>query len=162
MEVEWKFFIAGYLSYLRPCPAAGHLVTAFLLRKGREPVRRETTYGSSIEFVGYRMPQHEHKASINKYLSGFLDKISASRVRVAKTMRSVLRKHSMKADSIEELGLPPCNTRKNFRGASPFKYECLTNREVNMSYTKWFPTKIGHCYLSIEQCKVAPSSYMYT
>ena len=32
-----------------------------------------------------------HKASINKHLSGFLNKISASRVRVAKTMRGVLR-----------------------------------------------------------------------
>ena len=31
-----------------------------------------------------------------------------------------------------------------------------------MSYTKWFTIKIGHCYLSIEQCKVAPSIYMYT
>ena len=32
---------------------------AFLLRKCQEPVRRDTTEGSSIEFIGYRMPQHE-------------------------------------------------------------------------------------------------------
>ena len=28
------------------------------LRKCQEPVRRETTEGSSVEFIGYRMPQH--------------------------------------------------------------------------------------------------------
>ena len=60
-----------------------------------------------------------HKASINKHLSGFLHKISASRVRVAKTMRGVLRKHSMKADSIEEVGLPPCNTCKKTSAGFP-------------------------------------------
>ena len=43
------------------------------LRKSQGPVRREKTEGSSIEFIGYQMPQHEqnwlnsliHKASIN-------------------------------------------------------------------------------------------------
>ena len=46
----------------------------------QEAVRRETTKGSSIEFIGYRIPQHEqngcsliHKASINKSVSGFFD-----------------------------------------------------------------------------------------
>ena len=29
----------------------------FLLRKCQDPVRRETTEGSYIEFIGYRMPQ---------------------------------------------------------------------------------------------------------
>ena len=38
-------------------------------------------------------------------------------------MRGVLRKYLMKADSIEKVDLPRRNTRKNFRGASPFKYE---------------------------------------
>ena len=32
---------------------------AFLLRKCQEPVRRDTTEDSSIEFIGYRMPQHK-------------------------------------------------------------------------------------------------------
>ena len=32
---------------------------AFLLRKCQEPVKRDTTEDSSIEFIGYRMPQHE-------------------------------------------------------------------------------------------------------
>ena len=32
---------------------------AFLLRKCQETVRRDTTEGSSIEFIGYRIPQHE-------------------------------------------------------------------------------------------------------
>ena len=32
---------------------------AFLLRKCQETVRRDMTEGSSIEFIGYRMPQHE-------------------------------------------------------------------------------------------------------
>ncbi|CAH3141178.1 unnamed protein product [Pocillopora meandrina] len=31
----------------------------FILGSDKEPVRRETTEGSSIEFIGYRMPQHE-------------------------------------------------------------------------------------------------------
>ena len=42
----------------------------------------------------------------------------------------------MKADCIEKVGLPLCNTRKNIREASPFKYECLIPRDVNSSYTK--------------------------
>ena len=44
------------------------------------PVRGETCEGSSIEFNGYRIPQHEqngcsliHKASINESISGFFD-----------------------------------------------------------------------------------------
>ena len=31
----------------------------FSFRKCQEPVRRETTEGSSIEFIGYRIPQYE-------------------------------------------------------------------------------------------------------
>ena len=77
-------------------------------------------------------------------------------------MRGAPRKYLMKADYIEKVGLLLCNTRKNFCGASPFKYECLIHRDVNRSYTKWFTTKIEHCYLSIEQCEVAPSNYMFT
>ena len=45
-----------------------------------EAVRRETTGGSCIEIIGYRIPQHEqsecsviHNASINKRVSGFFD-----------------------------------------------------------------------------------------
>ena len=49
--------------------------------KCQEAVRRETTEGSSIEFIGYRMLHHEqngctvsyHKASMNKSVSGFFD-----------------------------------------------------------------------------------------
>ena len=77
-------------------------------------------------------------------------------------MRGVLRKYLMKADSIEKVDLPRRNMRKNFRGASPFKYECLIPRDVNKSYTKRFTIKIKHCYLSIAQCEVAPSNYMFT
>ena len=77
-------------------------------------------------------------------------------------MRGALRKYFIKADYIEKVGLPLCNTRKNFRGASPFKYECLIHRDVKRSYTKWFTTKIEYCYLSIEQCEVAQSNYMFT
>ena len=39
----------------------------------------------------------------------------------------------MKVDSIEEVSLPLCNTLKNIRGASRWKYECLINRDVNMN-----------------------------
>ena len=49
-------------------------------------------------------------------------------------MRGVLRKYLMKADSIEKVDLPRRNTRKNFRGASPFKYE--------MSYSPWRQQKL--------------------
>ena len=35
------------------------LQATFLLRKCQDPVRRETTEGSSIEFIGYGMLQHE-------------------------------------------------------------------------------------------------------
>ena len=45
-----------------------------------EVVRREMIEGSSIEFIGYQIPQHKqngcsliHKASINKTVSGFFD-----------------------------------------------------------------------------------------
>ena len=31
----------------------------FLFRKCQEPVRGETTEASSVEFIGYLMPQHE-------------------------------------------------------------------------------------------------------
>ena len=51
-------------------------------------------------------------------------------------MRGAPRKYLMKADYIEKVGLPLCDTRKNFRGASPFKYECLIHRDINRSYTK--------------------------
>ncbi|CAH3045689.1 unnamed protein product [Pocillopora meandrina] len=36
-----------------------HTARIETLRKHQEPVRRETTEGSSIEVIGYRMPQHE-------------------------------------------------------------------------------------------------------
>ena len=52
----------------------------FPFRKCQEPVRRETTEGSSIEFIGYQMPYHKQMAAqsysqgINQLgVSGFFD-----------------------------------------------------------------------------------------
>ena len=57
------------------------VLAMFSFRKCQEPARHETTEGSFIEFIGYRIPQYEqnglhsliHKASINKSVSGFFD-----------------------------------------------------------------------------------------
>ena len=46
------------------------------LRKCQEPVRRETTEGFSIDFIGYRMPQHEQNGCTVSFTSsvlGFFD-----------------------------------------------------------------------------------------
>ena len=48
----------------------------FPLRMSQEPVRRETTEGSSIEFIGYRMLQHEQNGCtlfFTRHQSGFFD-----------------------------------------------------------------------------------------
>ena len=52
----------------------------FSFRMYQEPVRRESTEGSSIEFIGYLIPLYKqndcnliHTASINKMMSGFFD-----------------------------------------------------------------------------------------
>ena len=48
----------------------------FPLRMSQEPVRRETTEGSCIEFIGYWMLQHEQNGctlSFTRHQSGFFD-----------------------------------------------------------------------------------------
>ena len=48
----------------------------FPLRMSQEPVRRETTEGSCIEFIGYRMLQHEQNSCtlfFTRHQSGFFD-----------------------------------------------------------------------------------------
>ena len=41
----------------------------------------------------------------------------------------------MKTDSIAEVGIPLCYTHKSIHGASPFNYESLINRDVNMKWS---------------------------
>ena len=50
----------------------------------QDAVRRETTEGSSIEFIGYRIPQHgqngcTYSQGMNKSVSGFLDILNGYR-----------------------------------------------------------------------------------
>ena len=82
--------LANFIKILANYTSKESLITAeydkntieanFLLKKCQVPVRGETCEGSSIEFNGYRIPQHEqngcsliHKASINESISGFFD-----------------------------------------------------------------------------------------
>ena len=53
----------------------------FSFSMGQEAVRRKTTKGSSIEYIGHWIPKYKqngctvliYKASINKSVSGFFD-----------------------------------------------------------------------------------------
>ena len=57
------------------------ILAKFSFRKCQKKVRRETTEGSSIEFIGHRIPKYEQNGctvlftrnKINKSVSGFFD-----------------------------------------------------------------------------------------
>ena len=95
------------------------ILAMFSFSMCQETVRRETTEGSSIEFIGYRIPPHEqngctvlftrHQSTkVCRAFSIFwlVIEIFTSKVGVAKNMRDVLRKWTPRGKGVKYQNFP--------------------------------------------------------